>query len=266
MNTTFSIRMIHSDVKEAARLASQCFQELDRLEDQLSRYRPDSEVSQINAMSAGESILLTDSTYRCLQLAMDAAAATAGLFDPTLGAHTDPPEFSVEEKTTSQEGQFVLSPNRPEITCHQEGRLIDLGGIGKGFALDELARELEGWELSGALLSAGASTHRTVGEKPWKMTLKGDEQTKQIELRRGALSSSGVGFQEGHIVHPDAQSTETALRRIWVQTNQAAYADAFSTACFLMSSEEMEEFVFSLVGEVLVWIEDPQTGAFRAIS
>ena len=55
-------------------------------------------------------------------------------------------------------GGFMIDPGQPLITCLAEGREIDLGGIGKGFALDRLREILVDWEIAGGLLSAGART------------------------------------------------------------------------------------------------------------
>ncbi len=198
MNTVFSIRMHYLNRAGALKLAGSCFRQLEELEAELSRYRHDSEVSRINALAEGESMLLADVTYRCLQRSVEATIATAGLFDVTLGSRTRPGDVAAPP-----EGKLALSPDRPQIVCEKAGRQVDLGGIGKGFALDEMAVTLLDLGVNSALLSCGASTHLAVGNQKWPFDLRGDGESMRIEISGRALSASGTGIQGAHVVHPD---------------------------------------------------------------
>ncbi|MEM1297346.1 MAG: FAD:protein FMN transferase [Verrucomicrobiota bacterium] len=240
MNTLFKIRIHHPDVTFARRLAGNCFRQLEELEALLSRYRFDSDISRINALRTGDSMLLTDEAYRCLQQALEASELTAGLFDVTLGAQTWADALL---NPTAPKGKLALSPNRPEITCEEEGREIDLGGIGKGFALDEIARTLRDLGAESAIVSCGASTHLALGDHPWPMELKGDEDRLDISLVNRSLSASGLGEQGAHVVHPDTgKSPDYHFERVWVTAPSAALSDALATACLIMDEEELAGF------------------------
>lgn len=254
MNTTFAIRIRHPDLEGARRLAGNCFRQLEDLEAELSRYRPDSEVSRINQLKAGESMLLADATNRCLRIALEASLRTAGLFDATMGNQTQPQEIN-ESSTDSPMGKLILAPDHPRVLCEAAGRQIDLGGIGKGFALDEMARTLMELGVESAMLSSGASTHQAFGPDPWPMVLQSGSHTRRIELLNQALSASGSGIQGGHVVHPDTgQAPVYAFERVWTVTATAALSDAYSTACLLMTEEEIQAFAASGEGEVMVLV------------
>ena len=252
MNTLFSIRIHHLNRADALELAGNSFRQLEELEAELSRHRHDSEVSRINVLKEGESMLIADATYRCLQRSVEAMVSTAGLFDVTLGSRT-----SSGEVAAPPEGKLALSPDRPQILCEVEGRKIDLGGIGKGFALDEMADTLLELGINSSLLSCGASTHLAVGNQKWPFDLQGDEGAMRIEISGRALSASGIGRQGAHVVHPDTGGApEYAFARVWVIAPSAALADAYSTACLLMDEEEIAGFANSQRGNgVRVYVE-----------
>ena len=85
MNTTFELRLRVADEGLAASLARECIEEIDRLEDRLSRFREDSEVTRINRMREGETLRLSEETAACLRRALEIHRQSGGLFDVTLG-------------------------------------------------------------------------------------------------------------------------------------------------------------------------------------
>ncbi|TSA37563.1 MAG: FAD:protein FMN transferase [Verrucomicrobiaceae bacterium] len=251
MNTLFAIRLKMADERKSAALAGECFRQLENLESLLSRYREDSDISAVNNLRAGESLLLHEETWSCLRIALEAHAMTAGLFDVTIGSLTAP------ERTAELHGRLSLNPDRPEITCIEPGRQIDLGAIGKGYALDRMADTLRELEVGDFLLSAGASTHLALGDATWPMELIGDSESRTIELQNNSLSASGTGIQGNHIIHPFLKPEETSFpRRVWVVANSAALSDALSTACFLATSEEREKFLSAIPDLADIIVED----------
>lgn len=241
MNTTFTIRILHENRKLSEEAAGACFTQLEILENLLSRYRHDSDVSRINEMKDGDSLYISDQTHACLLRAMEATVATAGLFDVSLGAHTQ--KDSEQDPSKVNRGQLEISPDRPLVQCHEAGRQIDLGGIGKGYALDQLATILNQYGIQSAILASGASTHLALGNDVWPVELTGDKETVRFSLRGAALSASGIGLQGEHIIHPDSLSApDYEFKRVWITMPTATQADAFSTACLLMNVTEAKNF------------------------
>lgn len=256
MNTLFSLRIKDTAHDHAFRAAGACFRQLDRLEASLSRYRDGSDISRINALRAGESLFIEEETHACLQLAIQAGALTGGLFDVTLGARIEHRKRAAQGEPPTLRGKISLDPDRPRVVCIEEGRQIDLGGIGKGFSLDRMAITLQEHEISSALLSCSGSTLLAIGPTAWPVVLHGDNDQHEVELRDEALSASGIAFQGTHVVHPDGSENPYSFRRVWTVTSRAAVADAFSTACLLMDEPILAEFT-SLTDELTRCFVEP---------
>jgi thiamine biosynthesis lipoprotein len=260
MRTTFHIRIPGRGKPAAQAAANECFERLEAMENLLSRFIEGSDVWQINHMQAGETLYLSEECHECLLAAMDAYQRTGGLFDVTLGRRIEHRKSGAAGPPPPAEGRLIIHPDTPAVTCEAPGREIDLGGIGKGYALDRMAALLAEWDLDAALLSAGASTLLAVGPEAWPVDLAGDGASLRIELRRAALSASGTAIQGAHVVDPrfdeDAAPPAIPWKRVWVRAGTAALADAMSTAALLMDPEELAEFAASPDGPDVVWVDD----------
>ena len=243
MNTTFSMRFRGLDAALARGLARECGEMLDLLESHLSRFFEGGDVFRINRLQAGETLYLSESCHQCLLLALDAWQRTGGLFDITLGTRIAHRKAGDAGPETPLAGKLTIHPDVPAITCEIPGRELDLGGIGKGFALDQLRRMLDGWDAPDFLLTAGGSSLLAHGPTPWPVELAGERQPISFFLTNKALSASGTGIQGDHIVHPGgAEAMPTSpCRRVWVVAASAVVAEIWSTALMLVAPEEIPE-------------------------
>lgn len=250
MNTTFTMRLLGMDDHSARSLAQLCLERIDQLEGRLSRFVQDSDISRINALTGGQTLYISEDSHHCLLQAMKAAAQTHGLFDITLGKRIEHRKEGREGPLPELEGRLKVHPDVPAVTCEQVGREIDLGGIGKGFALDELRILLEQWECESALLSAGASSMLACGPNPWPVDLGGAEANHRIELQAAALSASGTSIQGSHLIHPWGEEAMPCnpCQRVWVVAESAAQAEVWSTALMLIEAEEFEEALHGVAG------------------
>ena len=192
-------------------------------------------------MAAGETLHISDECHECLLDAMEACVHTGGLFDPTLGTMIEHQKKGLDGAVPAPAGQIIVHPDTPAVTCEIPGRVIDLGGIGKGFTLDQLKELLSGWDIDGALLSAGASTHLAIGNPSWPIDLSGANDVLRVDLKNEALSASGTIMQGSHIVHQDINRLDNLPTHIWARSPSAALSDAWSTALMLMTPEEIEQ-------------------------
>ncbi|MDR1497489.1 MAG: FAD:protein FMN transferase [Puniceicoccales bacterium] len=268
MNTDFTIFIdaIDTDPETAAAAAQNAFAVLDRIESQMSRFVPSSDISLANTLPQGDSLQLNMEVFDCLSTAAALAAATDRAFDPAAGALIDfwkgaqshlaatafasnlspPPEWEAAWEAHRQ-GEFALDPETRLLQCVSIGSKLDLGGIGKGFALDEMALVLEReWRISRALLSAGGSTMLAL-DSPlesagWKIGFGGETKLPYLLLSRHALSSSGNQTQLTHIVDPRTGDVISRSDLIRALAPLAAEADALSTAFFVMSREELDSY------------------------
>lgn len=244
MKTTFILRILSDDTKLAHDVAHAAMSLLDEIENTLSRYIEGSDVFRINHMETGQTLFISELCYDCIRIAAEAHEQTGGLFDITLGTLIEHQKNEVAGNAPSLSGTLSIDPDRPALTCVEAGREIDLGGIGKGYALDQLKALLEDWGIESALLSAGASTQLAFGSKTWPIEL-GDNHDQQtsIELNNQALSASGVGIQGSHIVSPiETTAPDYIFKRAWTLQPSAAMADAWSTALMLVDIDQLRAF------------------------
>lgn len=243
MKTTFILRIVSDDAKLAQDVAHTAVVLLDEIEMTLSRYIEGSDVFRINHMETGQTLFISQTCYDCLRLAAEANEQTGGLFDITLGTLIEHQKNKAAGSVPSLSGTLSIDPNRPAITCVTAGREIDLGGIGKGYALDQLKILLEDWGIESALLCAGASTQLAFGSATWPIELSGEHNQLTITLNNQALSASGIGIQGSHIVSPHKRrAPDYHFKRAWILQPSAALADAWSTALMLIDAKQLRSF------------------------
>jgi thiamine biosynthesis lipoprotein len=245
MRTTFQLRICGGSEDLCRDMAHECFEHVDLLESKLSRFIEGSDIDQINRMQAGETLYVSEPCHQCLLIGLDAHAQTGGLFDITLGSRIEHQKSGAAGPLPALAGILSVHPDVPAISCESPGRQIDLGGIGKGFALDQLEQLLTEWGAEGGLLAAGASSLLAFGPQAWPVDLAGDNANTRITLRGAALSASGTGIQGSHIVHPGgiAAMPPAPCKRVWVTAATAALAETWSTALMLLDPGDLQDFI-----------------------
>ncbi len=245
MNTTFCLRLCEDDKKVATGMAKECFDQLDFLESRLSRYAEGSDISCINQMQEGEIRYISEVTHQCLLLALDAHARTSGLFDITLGNRIEHQKKRESGNPPPLEGRIIIHPEIAAVTCVSPGRQLDLGGIGKGFALDQLRALLVEWDSMGGMISAGASSLLAFGPQVWPVNLTGGSEQRRCTLQNASLSASSTAIQGGHILHPAGAEAmpARACTHVWVTAATAVHAEIWSTALMLLDPEDIPSFV-----------------------
>jgi len=272
MATHFEFWICCSDKNTADSAASMAFRELDRLESLLSRFQDGSDIVRINSMQTGERLLISPECHECIQQALEIQLITQGRFDPATGGYMqllrdlegNPVKASESDwdlaKLRRQEGQLQLDPSESRISCTQAGLQLDLGGIGKGYALEQISELFQEMELTNFLLSAGGSTLLSRGTNsqgnPWGTRLAGASATMDVLLENACLSGSGFEVKGAHIVSNGKPMESAPWKRVWVRGPHGALVDGLSTACFQMSVFEIAAIIESLNGEIDVWCEE----------
>ncbi len=232
MATTFEILVDADDSGYAGQAAGEAFRELDRLEAKLSRFDESSDVSQINRAKAGTPVIVSYDTFACLKLALWVSQETNGVFDITVpnGGFN---HINLNEKTLTV------------ILCHP-GLSIDLGGIGKGYALDCMAGILDQWEVKRSLLLAGGSTALALdppnGEEGWVLQFGDGNNLRQLTLYQNSFSGSGLAVKGEHIVDPRSGNPVKAQKKAWALAPTAALSDALSTAFMILDGPDIDSF------------------------
>ena len=240
MKTTFALRLDQDDRALCEKVAHASMERINNIERQLSRYIQGSDIWQINHMASGQSLFIGEDCYKCLQLSLQASIDTFGLFDATIGKRIEHIKNNGKKQLPLLVGQLLIDPKRPIVHCSNAGREVDLGGIAKGYALDQVKQLCIDWDIQSGLLSAGSSTHLAIGKRSWPITIKKHEHNKIIRIKDEALSVSGKTIQNSHIVSPiSAGNTNYNYDQIRVVHKSAATADAYSTAALLMNDEQL---------------------------
>ncbi len=249
MDTEFTVAADCADESIAASAAQACFSRIDGLELLLTRFNDTSDVAVIRALRPGEVATVSRETVDLLVTCAEVCAATAGAFDPT-----------VERRNF---GDMAIDAEHCRVSV--KGRVeLDFGGIGKGFALDECRKILEGeqFALSDWLLDAGTSTVLVSGG-PWRLGVGGPfkERTRletAVELSSGALSGSGTEIQGAHIWDVRRGVRETRWAQSWAIAPCAAVADALTTAALSLSPAELQSAADTLKARILVARRQPE--------
>jgi thiamine biosynthesis lipoprotein len=267
MGTTFEILIAGMDEKYALQASQSVFAEVDRIERLFNRFDPCSEIGQINSLRPGQSLQIGMETYEVLKTALRISSQTQGAFDINVGSllkyrrdmdlgRNAPREDSVNLFELSQTSQgFTLGRKPDEKENGKKAFEMDLGGIGKGYALDRVLGILSDWDIHRALVHGGTSTALAVGsphherssEKGgWLVGIGGEwdcpEAPRKMILRDRALSGSGTAVKGKHIIDPRTGEPAEGHLAAWVSHSSAAVADALSTAFMVMDTEEVRYF------------------------
>jgi thiamine biosynthesis lipoprotein len=264
MATTYEIIMVEDDEEYARQAAVAAFKEVDRLEGELSRFIENSDIARINTLGANEPLRLGLDAFECLELGCKLYEQTNGAFDITIGSlfscwrdeDGNPRRPSQEELELAREhtGAHLLQLNEPEHTVELSISpvLVDLGGIGKGYAVDKVAELLREWSIETVLISGGYSSVLAVEgpakTKGWPLTISNPNEHKQVIARLSleGRAISGSGLQKGqHIIDPRTVQPVKGRLAAWASASDAATTDALSTAFMIMSPDEIEEYCLS---------------------
>jgi thiamine biosynthesis lipoprotein len=229
MNAVFLFRFDapESEAKRLRAVTEEMFDEVNRLESLLSRFVEDSDVAQINRLSYGESVVVAAETFRCRELAEEATQLTNGYFDAAY--------LSPSAEGTERPFSLLHKPHR--VYANVESLRIDLGGIGKGFALDHIAPIPLSYGYSRVLLCADSSTILALdppeNASGWAVGIELDGREHRQELNGIAVSCSGISIRGEHIFDVKRRSWSVPSKRCYRYASSAALADAFSTAGLL---------------------------------
>ena len=250
MDTEFTVSFASSNGPEegeadlCAAAAAAAFARLDELELLLTRFNDTSDVAVIRGLKPGEVAVVARETMEVLTTAATVCAATAGAFDPTVKARNF--------------GALVLDAEHLRVSVKEAPVELDFGGIGKGYALDEMAALLhsEQYGLDNWLLDAGTSTILASGG-PWPLGVGGVWKGRTrlptvLKLSAGALSGSGFEIQGAHIVDPRTGTPAERWAQSWARASSAAVADALSTAALSLLPDELSAAAAALDAAILV--------------
>ena len=259
MATHFQLLLPHEDKLLANGAAQAVFNDIDQLEKELSRFVPYSDIATLNRAEVGELVPVQAACVDCLAFGKMVWEATQGAFDITIGPLFRllcTPDGPPSKPTKSQRAAAAASvgfqhleidPEAMTVTKHVSGMSIDLGAIGKGYALDQAAITLRSdHEINDALLNAGDSTVLAFGSMPGKEGWPVRAGNELVTLHDQALSGTGFQHKGAHIIDPRTHRAVDVSRNLrWAIATNATLADALSTAFMVMTQTEIAKFLTS---------------------
>ena len=275
MATRFELHLIHHDAGEAVQAAQAVWEDMDKLEEEISRYVPYSDLSQINGSPAGAEIIVREAAMDILTFGKEVWKQTGGAFDLTIGPlakvlvwpngfeRDATPEELAAARARSGYQHLKIDVEEFTITPLVDDMLLDPGAIGKGYAVDQAAHLLlEDWGMTDFLLNAGTSTLLGRGSMPegqgWSVTAGSPEP---IWLKDEALSGTGFEIKGAHVIDPRTAKLVNVSRVIrWALAPTGTLADALSTAFMVMNRKEISRFCAAHPGVRAIFHEDRPTG------
>lgn len=268
---------------EGVSLANQALDEAARLEQKLTIFKASSEVSSINRNAASKAVRVSAELFRFLLLCRSIYRATEGAFDITSAPLSRCWGFIKRQgripfaeeiagaKALVGSDKLLLDEASQSVRFAREGVEINLGSIGKGYALDCLKERLYR-RVKTALLSAGASSFCAIGKgepghNGWSIGIRHPLRTHRrmalLKLRDCAMATSGAeeqffeyeGRRYGHIIDPRTGSPAQSIASVTVITSSAALADALATAFYVGGRELAERFCAAHKNVLVIMLE-----------
>ncbi|MDX1383045.1 MAG: FAD:protein FMN transferase [Thermoanaerobaculia bacterium] len=263
MGTSFEAWLFLGDAGDGSAILDAVFAEIERVDEALSHYKRTSEISRLN-LHAGRRAVTTDpEVFGVLQRCRDLSEATGGAFDITIGrlveawgfgggsrrVPTDK-ELQLAQRNSGFAGLDLEAADR-SVRFLLPGLQLDLGSVGKGYALDRAASLVRELGVERALLGAGWSSFVSVGPPPdqdgWPITVsltRGGAPISTVRLGVGSVSTSSVGgdFFElegelyGHILDPRSGRPVTGVLEATVLAESGELSDSLSTALMVIGA------------------------------
>ena len=207
MATRFEL-VLHGDDAPSLRAAGEeAFAEIEQLEARLSLYRASSEISRINNSAAQGPVRVTPGLFALLEHAQRLSQESGGAFDITVAplvrcwgfmggsGAVPPPEAVAAARACVGMSLVRLDPANLEVALDREGVMLDLGAIGKGYAIERAVGLLREGGVASALLHGGTSTVYALGHPPeaeaWNIAIEIPPQDPELPYARLAWQPGG---------------------------------------------------------------------------
>lgn len=265
MGTVFAIHLYAESESHALSCFEAAFEEVERLEETLSKFRPSSEICRINRLAATQLVTTDPEVFSLIEQSCAYSEQTSGAFDITVGplmrtwgffrAEGHFPSTQELEATLERTGfaKIILDRATRAIRFAVGGMELDLGAIGKGYAVDRTIEILREADITAALVVSGSSTVYALGtpqgEEGWKIhvpdPLDRTSKISTVKLRDQAISTSGSyekffeldGRTYCHVMDPRTGMPVQGVLQTTLIGGSGAMTDALSNALFVLGAE-----------------------------
>lgn len=279
MGTFARIVVVAKDAETARKCIENAFSEIDEVDELMSDYKSDSEISLVNTNAAKKAVQVSESTFEVLQRSVEFSKLTKGAFDITVGPLVDLFRIAKEnqiapgqeeiEKAKSKVGyeKLILDRKNKTVQFTIEGMRLDLGGIAKGYAIDKSIEATKKTGALGAMVDIGGDVRcfgvPAKGKKRWLIGLQdpnlatdtiGPDLVLTLRVADKAIATSGDyqqfiiinGRKYSHIIDRQIGTSTQGLSSVTIIADNATEADALATALSVIGAEKGIELIETL--------------------
>ena len=278
MGTVFEIAAYDQTSEHASVALENAFQEIVRVDNLLSNYKSDSALSHLNSSAHFHAEKVPSDLYRVVEESVRFSRLSGGKFDISVAPLVDlwkaaiagegAPALAKQQAARACVGYEKIELTPPDqITFHSSCMRLDLGAIGKGYAVDRAAEVLRSSGIRNALINAGGSTILAMGSPPdqsaWLVHLRdpSHQVDPQVMLKDDSVSTSEQTAPSllgddtaGHIIDPDTGAPLRTEFAVSVIAQTGMLSDALSTTSLLLGPAKGKGLVQRMPDVSAIWI------------
>jgi thiamine biosynthesis lipoprotein len=279
MGTRVAVELWSEDAAVASRAMEAVIAEMRRTDELMSTYRPESQLSQVNAHAYERPVRVDREIIDVVTRSFEFSRLSDGAFDVTYASVGHLYDYRAHRRPTGEQiaaalpavdwRQVRVDPAQNTIRFLKPGMRIDLGGIAKGYAVDRSIELLRAMGIAHAMVNAGGDT-RLLGDrrgKPWIVGIRDPRSdgrmVTRLPLADEAISTSGDYeryFEDGgvryhHILVPGTGESAREVRSVTILGADATQTDGLSTTVFVLGVERGMQLVGRLPGVEAVIVD-----------
>jgi FAD:protein FMN transferase len=278
MGTMFDIVVYHSSREDGARAAERAMREIERLDRVLSHFKDDSDLSRLNRDGHRGFVTVDSSLYDVVSQSIEWSRRTAGTFDITIApllrtwkqAYADgrrPSEADVEAARRCVGSEKIELEAPDKIRFRSACLAIDLGGIGKGYAVDRAMEVLKADGVTSAMINAGGSSIGAIGTPPgqsgWAVKIaakvSGGDTLLLRDMSMSTSQQNPLPFATtagsfGEILDPRTGAPAESRTAIAVVTPSGTTAEALTKALMMMPPDDAKALLARLPDVSALWM------------
>jgi thiamine biosynthesis lipoprotein len=279
MGTAIRVELWSDDKAAGEAAIDAVMEEMRRIDREMSPFKPESELSRINREAADHPVPISAEMFDILSRSIEFSKLSGGAFDITFSSvgymydyrrHIKPTDAEIEKALPGiNYRHLLLDKDKRTIKFARPGVRIDLGGIGKGYAVDNCIALLKKRGITQALVTAGGDS-RVLGDhggRPWMVGIRDprrkDNVVAVIPLINSAISTSGDyeryfevdGVRYHHIINPKTGHSATGVHSASVIGPDATTTDGLTKPVFILGPEKGLKLIESIPGVDAVIID-----------
>ena len=281
MGTMFDIVAYHPSREEGERAVGRALDEIVRLDGVLSDFEPESDLSRLMREGRGKEVTVDRSLYEVLEKSLVFSRHSGGKFDVTIapvlkawqnarseGRKPSSAEIAAAQRCVGYEKIELRPPDRIRLNgdCVQ----IDLGAIGKGYAVDRAIEVLKAAGIKSAMINGGSSSLASIGAPPerdgWPVRLKAPVGGRQTLLLRDSTISTSEKSPSSDIIDPALGGPQSTRLAVSVVAPSGTVSDALSTTLLLIPVADGKKVLEQFPGVSALWMTNGELTAAYAES